>query len=481
MTSSISSVGSITSAGVGSGLDVESIITKLMAIEQRPLTQLQTAATGIQTKISAYGALQSGLSGFRDAALALTNPSAWSGTTGTSSDATGVGVSATPSASPGSYAVTVQNLATAQSVASTALANSGALVGAGTLHIDLGTWTTPTGFSAQSGSSGVDIDVSDTDTLATLRDKINAAGAGVNATIVTDTSGARLVYTASSTGAANGFRIAAASGAAPGLQALAWDPPSSTATTLTQGGVNANATINGLAVNSASNTLTDMVQGLTLTLSKASTSPVQISVVQDTASTKTLIQSFVTAYNSLAKTLANDIKFDSATGSAGVLQGDSTAVSLQRQLRNMLTASPGASTVFTTLSQAGLEMQADGSLKINDGKLSSAMANLPELKKLFANNDVADPGKNGIVRQLRGFADSVLGTDGMLTARTDGLTKSLNTNSKSQSALQDRLDATEARMRAQYSALDTKMATLNALSTYMTQQITNWNNIKTTI
>jgi flagellar hook-associated protein 2 len=124
-------------------------------------------------------------------------------------------------------------------------------------------------------------------------------------------------------------------------------------------------------------------------------------------------------------------------------------------------------------------MQADGSLKVNDGTLSSAMANLPELKKLFSNNDIADPGKNGIVRQLRGFADSVLGTDGMLTARTDGLTKSLSTNSKSQSAMQDRLDATEKRMRAQYTALDTKMATLNALSTYMTQQITNWNNTKT--
>ena len=481
MTSSISSVGSITSAGVGSGLDVESIITKLMAIEQRPLTQLQTDATGIQTKISAYGALQSGVSGLRDAALALTNPSAWSSTTGTSSDASSVGVSSTAGAAPGSYSVTVQSLATAQSVAASAVADSSAPVGAGTLHIDVGTWTTATSFSAKAGSTGLDIGVDATDTLASLRDKINGAGAGVTATIVTDTTGARLVYTSSSTGAANGFRIQAtpAGGGGTALAALAYDPPGSSATTLTQGAANAVATINGLSVNSASNTLTDVVQGLTLTLSRPTAAPVQVTVAQDTAGTKTLIQNFVTAYNSLATTLAGDIKYDSTTSTAGVLQGDSTAVSLQRQLRNMLTASSGASTAFSTLSQVGLEMQADGTLKINDAKLSGAMGNMPELKKLFANSGGTNPGQDGIVRQLRAFGDSVLGTDGMLSTRTDGLNKSLSVNAKSQDDMQQRLDATEARMRAQYTALDTQMATLNALSTYMTQQITNWNNIKT--
>lgn len=481
MTSSLSSVGSITSAGVGSGLDVESIITKLMGIEQQPLKQLQTAATGIQTKISAFGALQSGMSGLRDAALALTNPSAWSSTTASSGDATSVAATSSASAVPGSYSVTVQKLATAQSVASTAVAGSSTLVGAGTMHIDLGSWAGATSFAAKAGSTGVDITVSDTDTLASLRDKINAAGAGVNATVVTDATGARLVYTSSSTGTDNGFRITAtpASGAGADLSTVAFDPPTSTATTLTQAAANAAATINGLSVSSASNTLTDVIQGLTLTLAKEGTAPVQITVAQDTASTKTLIQGFVTAYNSLATTLASDIKYDSTTSTAGILQGDSTAVSLQRQVRNMLTASNGASSVFSTLSQAGLEMQADGTLKINDSKLASAMGNLPELKKLFANSDTANPAKNGIARRLREFGDAALSTDGFLTARTDGLNKSLSINAKSQADMQNRLDATEARLRAQYTALDSKMATLNALSAYMTQQITNWNNIKT--
>ncbi len=475
----IGSTGSITSAGIGSGLDVDTIVTKLMAIEGRPLTLLQTAATGINTKISAFGALQSSVAALRDAALALTNPSAWSGTTGSSSDASAVGVASSASAVPGSYAVTVQKLATAQSVASSAYASNSAIVGAGTLHIDLGSWAAGS-FAAKAGSTGLDISIDAADTLAGVRDKINAAAAGVTASIVTDTTGARLVLSSATTGADNGFRMTAANAAGDpnNLAALAFDPPNSSSTTLTQAGANAAATINGLAISSASNSLTDVVQGLTLTLSKESTSPVQITVAQDSFSTKTLTQSFVTAYNGLATTLANDIKYDSGTSTAGVLQGDSTAVSLQRQLRNMLSASSGASSAFGTLSQAGLEMQADGTLKINDTKLGAAMGNMAELKKLFANADTSGGGNDGFARKLRALGDSALGIGGLLTSRTDGLNKSLTANTKSQSAMQTRLDATEARMRAQYSALDTKMATLNALSTYMTQQIANWNKSK---
>jgi len=160
-----------------------------------------------------------------------------------------------------------------------------------------------------------------------------------------------------------------------------------------------------------------------------------------------------------------------------VLQGDSTAVALQRQLRNMLTASSSASTVFSTLSQVGLEMQQDGTIKVNDAKLTSALSsNSAEVQKLFSNNDVAGNGaQDGIATRLRKFGDMVLGTDGMLTTRSAGLTKSLDLNGKQQDTLSTRLADTETRLRAQYSALDTKMASLNSLSSYITQQIAQWN------
>ncbi|MEP7057618.1 MAG: flagellar filament capping protein FliD [Caldimonas sp.] len=176
------------------------------------------------------------------------------------------------------------------------------------------------------------------------------------------------------------------------------------------------------------------------------------------------MQSFLAAYNGLTTTLARDVKIDSGSSTAGVLQGDSTAVALQRQLRNMLGAPSSASSVFTTLSQVGLELQADGTLKANDTKLNAAMGNIAEMKKLFTATDLSGGGQGGIARRLASFGDAALGVDGLLTGRTDGLNASQKTNRKSEDDMNTRLSSTEARMRAQYSALDTKLASLNALS-----------------
>ena len=479
----LGSVGTISSSGIGSGLDVEGIVTKLMSIEQRPLTALKDAASSIQTKISAFGSLQSAESSFRDAARALANPTTWSASTGTSSDPASVGVVAKAGAVNGSYAVAVQSLASAQSIASTFYADPTAVVGAGTLHISVGSWAgSPATFTAQADKTAVDVVISDTDTLADVRDKINAADAGVTASIVTDQSGSRLVVTARATGAANGFRIGVGDADGndldgAGLSALAYDPSAGTsASSLTQAGADAELTVNGLAIRSASNTLTDIVEGLTLSLSKTTSAPVQIGISQDSASIRKAIEAFVTAYNDLATKLGSATKYDTTTKVAGALQGDSTAVSLQRQLRNMISGSNGASSVFTTLSQVGLEMQQDGTLKINDSRLTAALGDMGELKRLFSNADTAGNGANdGIAVRLRKFGDEVLGADGMLTTRAAGLSSSLASNTRDQDKLNDRLANTEARLRAQYAALDTKMATLNALSTYMTQQIAAWN------
>ena len=480
MTTSISSTGSgtISSTGIGSGLDVNSIISKLMSVEQAPLTQLQSKATTIQTSISAYGAVQSALSTFRDAAQALTNPSTWSATTGTSSDPTAATVSTSSGAAAGNYAINVTNLAASQSTVSGTYASGAALVGAGTLHINLGTWT-GTSFAQQTDGTGaatpgVNIAATASDTLQTLADKINVSTAGVTAAIVTDATGARLVLSSRTTGAANGFQVTTGDTA---LAGLAYDPSSGTAgTTLTQPGANANATINGLPVSSATNSLSNVLSGLTVNLLKPTTTPVQVTVAQDSGSIKASINTLVTAYNSLASLLAADTKYDAATTTAGPLQGDSTAVSLQRQLRNILGSSSTASSAFSTLSQAGLQVQTDGTIKVNDATLSNALANPTQLKALFAaTNATATGGATGFAQQFRSFADSALGTDGLLSSRVAGLNKTLTRNGTDQDALSTRLAATEARLRAQYTALDTKMASITTLSTYITQQIANWN------
>ena len=480
MSTSISSTGSVSSAGVGSGLDVESIVTKLMEVEKAPLTALQTKATGIQTKVSAFAALKSAISTFRDAARALTTPSTWAATTGTSGDPSTVTAASTGTAAAGSYSVVVQNLASAQSVASGTFAASTSLVGEGTMHIDTGSWTSGA-FTAQSGSTGIDITVAATDTLANVRDKINSAKAGVTASIVTDTTGSRLVMSSTTTGAANAFRVTTAdtdgnNTDSAGLSALAYDPAGgTTSTSLTQTAANAKATVNGLTVTSATNALSGAVEGMTLNLVKVNTTPVLVTVAPDTTSITTAITTFATAYSSLATLLTTDTKYDSATSTAGPLQADTTAVSIQNQLRSILGSSSTASSMFGTLSQAGLEIQSDGTLKVNASKLNTSLGNLSQVKSLFANVDSSGATQDGFAQRMRSLADGMLSTDGLLTNRTTGLATSIADNTKRQTEVQERLARTESRLRAQYTALDTKMATLTTLSTYVTQQIASWN------
>jgi flagellar hook-associated protein 2 len=478
MTTTVSSTGSISSAGIGSGLDVESIITKLMSVEKLPVQTLEDQASTIQTKISAFGSVQSALGAFRDASLALTKNDAWSPTVGTSADASAVTVSTGSTAAAGNYAVTVTNLAASQSVASKTYTSSDELAGEGTLTIEQGSWDIgEPGFAARATISAINIPISSTDSLSAVRDKINAAGAGVTASIVTDSTGARLVLSSSKTGVQNGFRVTTSGSDA--LAALTYDPTNNPAgMTLTQTAADATATVNGLAITSDSNTLTNVVDGLSINLLKktpADGTSVQLNVAQDNTTIKAKIQAFVDAYNSLSKTLASQTKYDDTSKTAGTLQGDSTAVGLQRQLRSALTGSSGASSVFSTLSSIGLEVQSDGTVKINDTKMTNALANLGELKKVFANSGVADDGTDGFAQRFRTLGDQVLGTDGSLTTRAAGLATSLKQNETRQDEMNNRLTSTEARLRAQYTALDTKMASFSTLSTYITQQIANWN------
>jgi flagellar hook-associated protein 2 len=482
MATSISNSGSVSSAGIGSGLDVNAIITGLMRVERAPLTKLQSQATAIQTTISAFGAVQSATSTFRDAVAKLALPSTWSATAGSSANPAAVTVQTSSSAAAANYAVRVTALAASQSTVSPGFASADALVGAGTLHIDTGAWNGgQTAFTAKAGAAGVDIAVAATDTLATLAGKINAAGAGVSASVVNDASGARLVYSASTTGTDNAFRITAldADGGntdAAGLSKLAFDPASGTiATTQTQAATNAAATINGLAVSSPTNTLTNVLDGLSLGLVATTAAPVQITVAQDNAAIKTSVQSFVDAYNALSSLLSTDLKYDNASKTAGPLQADSTAVSLQRQLRALIGGASTASSTFSTLSQVGLEAQTDGTLKLDATKFSNALADPVSLKKFFSNVDTAQPANNGIGVSLRGFANSVIGAGGLVTARVAGLNGQVTRNQKDQSALGDRINKTQARLTKQYTALDAQMASLNALGTYVSQQITNWN------
>ncbi|MBL0727677.1 flagellar filament capping protein FliD [Piscinibacter sp. HJYY11] len=468
---------SVSSAGIGSGLDVESIVTKLMSIEERPVTQLKTQASTIQTKISAFGQLQSALSTFRDAANSLTRANTWGATTAVSSDA-GVRVGTSDGAPVGNYAIEVRSLAAAQSAATAGYESADALVGAGTLRVEIGSFG-QAGFAPQPNLDAINIDISATDTLTTVRNKINAAGAGVSAIIVNDATGARIIISSTNPGSNSVFRTSGDGGAA----AFAFEPgldPSLNAMSQTQAAADAQLRINGLDVISPTNTLTDVVQGLTINLLQPTTGTAQVTVSQDNDALKKSVDTFVESYNALAKMLRTQTKYDESTKTAGSLQGDSTAVGLQRQLRNLLTSETPASSVYPTINALGMTLQTDGSLKVDATRLTAALNTNPaEVRRLFSaytpRVNENDPDVNGIAKRLSLFADKVLGVDGSLTSKTEGLNTSLKLNQKRQDELTDRLALTEARLRAQYTSLDTNMAKMSALNSYITNQVAAWN------
>ncbi len=474
----------ISSIGLGSGLDINSIITQLVAVEQVPLNKLKTEATTLQTKLSTYGKVQSYMSALRESSSALTRTDTWGATTGTSSDPTAVAVTTSATTKTGNYALEVQSLAASQSNATATFASADAMVGEGTLRIELGTWGAgQTSFTPKTGATVIDITIAAPGaSLAELRDQINSAGAGVTASVLSDANGARLVLRSTATGASNGFRVGVTDtdgnntdGA--GLSALAFDP-SAGVTTMAQAlaAANAQATLNNLPITSESNTLSNVLDGMTLTLNKVTTAPVQLTAAQDNTSIRKALDAFVTAYNDLNKLLADQTKYDAGTKTAGGLQGDSAAVGIRAQMRAMVGSTGGVSTMFTRLSEIGFDIKLDGSLTLNDTKVNNALANLAETKKLFANTDLLVPGNNGIANQMRALADRLIGIDGTVSTRSEGLRKRIDLNQDRQDLLTDRIAAVEKRLRAQYTALDKTMGQLTGLSSYITQQFTSTNN-----
>jgi len=479
----MSTTSSISSPGIGSGLDVNSIVTQLMSIERQPITNLQKQVSSMQTKLSAFGKLQSNLSALRDAAGALATPGTWNQTAGTSSDTTAVAVTTDANNKPGSFNVQVTALAQAQSNISQTYASADALVGEGTLHIELGTWGAGNSFTPKPAATAIDITVGPpAKSLAEVRDMVNAANAGITAAVLTDASGARLVFQSSATGAANGFRITAADTDGnnvdtTGLSALAYDP-SVGVVTMAQAlaAANASALINGAPVSSASNTLSNVVDGMTLTLKKVTTGATQVSTAPDTEAIRKKVQTFVDAYNALNNEIVAQTKYNAGSSTAGTLQGDSAAVGLRSMLRSTLAGTSGASTMFTRLADIGFDVQQDGTIKLDGTKLDNALANVGEMKKLFSNSDLAIPANNGFATLLRTQADQALGADGALAGRQNGLRDSISRNQDRQEQLEQRASQTEERLRRQYTALDTTMAQMQSLSTYVTQQLSVLNN-----
>lgn len=471
----------VSSIGIGSGLDVNGIVSQMVALEKRPLVQLQTQAASIQTRLSTYSQIKSLMSTLGDAAAKLTRDGSWNSMAISSSNAEAVSATVTGIASASSFGISVQQLARAQSVASTAVPKD-APVGGGVLAIQLGAWSTVGGvteFTPAVDAAVKPVTINAGDSLTTIATKINDSGAGVTATVMRDASGERLLIRSAKTGEEQGFRIQVTEDpGSPGLSALSFDPKDAAgvgmAANAVQYGQNAKAKLNGIDISSSTNTFAETVPGLSITVSKVTADDVNLQVAQDTAAMKKNIQDFVDAYNAVNDLLGSSTKYDSETKVAGVLQGDSTAVGLQGALRMLTMGAAGSDGAFQRLSDVGISMQRGGKLTVDTSKLDKALKDPVSLKALFATPATAGQG-GGIGVQFKNFTSGLLSFDGLMNNKTDALSASAKRNTSEQDKVNERAAIVEKRLRAQYSALDTKMASLTSLSGYISQQVSSWN------
>lgn len=468
----------LSSPGLGSGIDVKSIVSQLVALEKAPLTQLRTQASAQQTKLSTFGSIKSQVAALEDAAARLSKTSAWDVFKASSAKSDSVGVSASAGASPGTYSVEVSKLAQGQSTVSNAVP-TGTAMGAGTLSIQLGRWDgdafnagakEPLTLTIKEGESS----------LAQIAAQINGAKVGVNATVVKDSTGERLLVQSSETGENNGFQITTtpAESGPPGsinLSRLAYSSTDADTDgmTQTQPAQNAEATINKVPISSASNRLADTLPGLSFDLQQVTTEPVRITVSTDQAALKKNVQSFVDAYNTLNTTLTTATRYDEGSKVAGPLQGDSTAVGLQTALRGMMRSVTAGGTL-SRLSDAGIEIQGGGKLGINQTKLDGALEKLDDLKNLFTAS-TGEPTSQGFGLKVRDFARGLNQTDGIISNRNAALQASIKRNAQEQEKVNVKAARAEVRYLAQYNAMDAAVGRLSGLSSFVSQQITLWN------
>lgn len=470
----------ISSPGVGTnGLDVKSIISQLVTLEKRPLDTLKLQAATVNTKISAFGQIKSLVSTLQDAAGKLTSVTGWNGVATTSSDSKFVSATAVGGTLPTTFSVEVQSLAKAQATASAALLPVGGALGSGTLRLELGKWSVaPASFTPGSGQP-VDITISASDKLADVASKINGANAGVTASVLSDASGERLLLRSKSTGEEFGFRLSvmedgdtdpqsAGNTDATGLSRLV------NGATVTQAAADAKATVNGIAVSSATNTFASTISGVTFKAEQVTTAPIDITVSKDNSAIQSNIDGFVKAYNAINQLLQDATKYDAATKSAGLLQGDSTAVALQNSLRNAIQSVTTGGGAFQRLADIGITQQLGGDLVVDSSKLTKALSENPDdVKNLFRNT--GGGAADGIAVQLKALTTNLLSNDGFFKSKDATLQLSLKRNSQDQTRVNEKVEAFEKRITQRYNALDTQLSSLNGLNAYISQQVTAWN------
>ena len=455
--STVSSIlGNINDAfsGKTAGIDVSSIVNELMQVEDQPETQWQDEQTTISSQVSALTTMNTQLSTLNDSVDSLTDIlGALSQMTTGSSDSTMVSASADNTAVAGTHSIVVSNLATTSSSYSGYIPSGSSLAGA-EITVEYGNPNNPT------STDNIDIPTTDT-TLQQAASYINGGGYGVTASVVTDSQGSRLVLGSNTSGAAGNLTV------------------SSSATNFTStAGVDAQLTVDGVPVDSSTNTVTGAISGVTLSLGSADpNTPVLISVQPDTTQASDAIQSFVTAYNAIIGSINSQYTVNPTTGSEGVLAGDSMLRTLQSQLLSMVSGSTSAAGPYVNLQSMGIEMQNDGTLQINASALSTALSsNYSDVQSFFQSTSPAGWGETAST-QLQQLTDPTLGP---VSADIAGLNQTSNSLTSEINDFEANMTGVQQQLTSQYDDLNTLLMQYPMQMEEVSSQLSSLPNATTT-
>ena len=461
----------ITSTGIGSNLDVNGIVSKLMSVEQAPLTLLASKEASYQAKISALGSLSGALSAIQTATLSMipdtgsTALEKFSVLKTAVADTAIASATATSTAVPGTYSLEVTQLAQQHRIATSTTATpfsgtGGTLVTGGTLTITL---DTKAGSSSPTKTTAVSI--ADGSSPETIRDAINAASAGLTATVINGTLGKQLVLVSDTPGSDQNIKLS-------GVSSLNYNPsatPSPTdALTEMQAAQGSAFKLNGIAITGTTNTVSTAIDGITLTLSKKSETdtPTTLTISRDTSSITSAVNAFIKAYNDFNTTASSLGSYNATTKVAGTLNGDSGLRMAQNIMRSALGNIPSSlsGSSLQRLSDIGVSVQKDGSLALDSGKLDKALSgNLSGVANLVS-------AYGGTFKTA---TDGLIGTSGSIVARTKGFNTSIASIAKQRTAINARLVNIEVRYRKQFTSLDVMMSNMTSTSNYLTTQLAN--------
>lgn len=437
--------------GVGSGLDVNSLVQQLVAAERAPADgRLDRASRRTTAEVSAVGTLRGAFSALKSALAAVTSrENALARTVTVPADA-GFTASAGTTASVGTAQIDVRAIAVAHKLSSPAYLNTDAAVGTGTLAITAGTTSISLSLDSTNNSLGA------------LRDAINTAagGKGVSASIITADDGAHLVLTALDTGTSKAIRVTQ-SGGNGGLAPLAFSPPAASSMTQVSVAADAVVRVDGLERTSASNVIGDLISGVTLTLTKAEPGVTrELKIASDTTAQRNAVKNVLNAYNASTAAINTVTAYNSTTQVAAALNGDSMVRGLATQLRGQVSAQ------VTDLKAVGITINKDGTLKMDDGAFDAAIQKDPALAaRLFGT------GPTSFVSTFKTSVDGILVDNGPIDGRGGVLAARTKLISKQRTDLDYRMSLVEKNYRTQFTNLDTMVTKLQSSSTFLQQQL----------